>query len=132
LSQADAWKREKESEKRMRDLKWIRENPEIATANEVLELYDTITEGVSFARLEEICNAERDGRCVVMPRKVGETVWIISDSEVFECVLKDSLHYKAVGYNLEIGRTIDGICNGKQTVFLTRPEAEATLNDPRE
>jgi hypothetical protein len=56
----------------MRDLKWVRENPEIATASEVLEVYDTITEGVLFDRLEEICSAERDGR--VLTKEQSETM----------------------------------------------------------
>ena len=29
----------------------------------------------TFDRLEEICNAERDGRCVVLPCGIGDTVW---------------------------------------------------------
>lgn len=64
---------------KVRDLKWVRENPEIATASEVLEVYDTITEGILFDRLEEICNAERDGRCVVLPCKVGDTIKLDTD-----------------------------------------------------
>ena len=34
-----------------------------------------ITDGIHLDRLEEICNAERDGRCVVLLCKVGDTVW---------------------------------------------------------
>lgn len=29
---------------------------------------------ISIERVEEICDAERDGRVVVLPRKVGDTV----------------------------------------------------------
>jgi FtsZ-binding cell division protein ZapB len=36
-----------------------------------------ITDGVHLDRLEEICNAEREGRCVVLPCKVGDTVYVI-------------------------------------------------------
>lgn len=34
------------------------------------------TYGISLGRLEEICNAERDGRLVVLPCKVGDAVYV--------------------------------------------------------
>ena len=34
-----------------------------------------ITKHIPLDRLEEICQAEREGRCVVLPCKVGDTVW---------------------------------------------------------
>lgn len=33
------------------------------------ELHSAITDGIPLDRLETICNAERDGRCVVLPHK---------------------------------------------------------------
>lgn len=33
--------------------------------------------GIPLDRLESICQAERDGRCVVMPCKVGQIIWFI-------------------------------------------------------
>ena len=39
-----------------------------------LEQFREITSGISLDRLREICDAERDGRCVVLPCKVGDTV----------------------------------------------------------
>ena len=36
----------------------------------------SITEDISCERLGEICQAERAGRCMVLPCKVGDTVWI--------------------------------------------------------
>ena len=32
--------------------------------------------GIDDDRLEKICNAERDGRCVVLPCKPGKEVWV--------------------------------------------------------
>lgn len=86
-----------------------------------------ITKDIPLARLEELCQAERENRCVVLPCMVGGTAWIVSDSEAVECTLTDSLVYKAKNYNLEISRHTDGICNGEQTVFLSREEAENAL-----
>ncbi len=39
-----------------------------------LEQFREITSGISLDRLREICDAERDGRLVVLPCKVGDTV----------------------------------------------------------
>ena len=38
------------------------------------ELLCALLDDISLDRLTEICNAERDGRCVVLPKKIGETV----------------------------------------------------------
>lgn len=35
-------------------------------------------------RLEEICNAEREGRCVVLPCKLGDTVYTIEE-QIYNC-----------------------------------------------
>jgi hypothetical protein len=34
------------------------------------EFYENITDSIPIDRLEEICQAEREGRCVVLPCKV--------------------------------------------------------------
>lgn len=33
-------------------------------------------DGIPLDRLEQLCQAEREGRCVVLPCKVGATVWV--------------------------------------------------------
>ena len=43
------------------------------------ELLRTLIAEISLDRLEEICTAEKDGRCVVLPCKVGDTVWAYSE-----------------------------------------------------
>ena len=40
-----------------------------------------MTNGISEDRLRELCEAERDGRCVVLPCKVGDKMKYIDDSE---------------------------------------------------
>jgi len=90
------------------------------------------TYGVSVDRIGEICEAERDGRLVVLPCKVGDTVWWLTGNRVVECrihriqinkhglyvVLKSGVVHGAFHDN-EIGKT----------VFLTREEAEAALKE---
>ena len=119
---ADMWKARDEG----RGADAIRLNHELVSAEkEIMDWWETLP----WARRQEICNAERDGRGKVLPCKVGDKIWILSDGEAIECVLKDQLTYKAVKYNLEIGRHIDGVCNGIQTVFLTCESAEAALKE---
>ena len=44
------------------------------------ELRRAIIDGIPSDRLEAICDAERDGMCVVLPCKVGDTLYIHRDS----------------------------------------------------
>ena len=79
---------------------------------------DAEQEGV--ARLRELAEADRDGRVVVLPCKVGDTVYRIFNPPGREPVI--SAHtLMSVDY---IVRWLDKF--GK-TVFLTREEAEAAL-----
>jgi len=39
------------------------------------ELYKALTSDIPIARLETICAAENDGRCVVLPCKPGNAYW---------------------------------------------------------
>ena len=92
-----------------------------------------IAEGISHERLREITDAERDGRCFVLPCKVGTRVWVIGqncdlcrDMYAEEPCLFGSCEYKEVfesvfGYGM--------IDNFGKTVFLTREEAEEALEN---
>ena len=91
-------------------------------------------------RLRELAEADKDGRCVVLPCKVGDTVYMIE--RIFDIdngVCDEICARKVIGYggnNLNklwlVGSS--GICNvsifvsefGK-TVFLTREEAEKAM-----
>jgi hypothetical protein len=76
---------------------------------------------IPVERIEEICDAERNGRCVVLPCKVGDTVYSTSPNQdkVIACYVP-SLH--------TIARWIEDGVFGK-TVFLTRAEAEEALKE---
>ena len=94
------------------------------------------TSGVPFNRLRELAQADKEGRCVVLPCKVGDTIFSIASGEVIAMTVesihcwisgawkisahtnKESPYWK--GYEI----SFDGF--GK-TVFLTRAEAEAAL-----
>ena len=90
---------------------------------------DAEQEGV--ARLRELAEADRDGRVVVLPCKVGDTVYWVHGAVITECrvhriqknrnglyiCLKSNVSHGAFRADLSIGKT----------VFLTREEAEAAL-----
>jgi hypothetical protein len=42
------------------------------------ELCAALTDGIPLDRLEALCAAEREGRAVVLPCKVGDTVWMVA------------------------------------------------------
>ncbi len=108
------------------------------------ELRVALAADIPLDRLREICTAEQDGRCVVMPCKVDDTVYVNSgclfyhdDAPYTPCkvvVIKStkretSMHLRplcesAAGtrYHLWFGVSSIG-----KTVFLSREEAELAL-----
>ena len=85
--------------------------------------------------LEELAEADKDGRVVVLPCKVGQRVFALLDTDkhLSECEVKQIGLGNEIGFvgiepigarGREYGVSIKGF--GK-TVFLTREEAEAAL-----
>ena len=100
---------------------------------------DAEQEGV--ARLREIAEADKDGRCVVLPCKLGDMVWVIAHPWTGKLQKKPLVAYvngmKLFTHGLYVNvlfdtikingtRDYEIICIGK-TVFLTREEAEKAL-----
>ena len=96
----------------------------------------------SYTRLRELAEADKDGRLVVLPCKVGEKLWVIGRDNVPRemeleppdirtvCTDEDNLcmstcNRRPDGYCAYRLRN-DGTSIGK-TVFLTREEAEKAL-----
>lgn len=76
----------------------------------------------SYERLRELAEADKDGRCVVLPCKVGDTVWRIKWT--FETYPDDSeLYIEPDAFLLQ------DVFNISKTVFLTREEAEKALQE---
>ena len=84
-------------------------------------------------RLREIAEADKDGRCVVLPCKVGDTVWrIILDGEphITRDEVRDMYFADDMTPCVELvgGRVTFTEKFGK-TVFLSRAEAERALQE---
>lgn len=94
---------------------------------------DAKQEGV--ARLRELAEADKDGRLVVLPCKVGQRVFALLDTDkhISECEVKQIGMGNKIGFiGLEPigarGREYGVALNGfGKTVFLTREEAEIAL-----
>lgn len=88
---------------------------------------DAKQEGV--ARLRELAEADRDGRLVVLPCKVGDTLFRVYAGEILEHKV-GNMRYLAIQGRWDIDTT--PFCSyvessiGK-TIFLTREEAEKAL-----
>ena len=98
--------------------------------------------GVERSRLRELAEADKDGRCVVLPCKVGDTVYMIE--RIFDIdngICDEICARKVIGHG---GNNLNklwlvgsgGICNvyifvsefGK-TVFLTHEEADRAMEE---
>ena len=89
--------------------------------------------GVEPSRLRELAEADKDGRCVVLPCKVGDTVWrIIRDGEphITRDEVRDMYFADDMTPCIELvgGRVTFTEKFGK-TVFLSHKEAEKALQE---
>ena len=112
------------------------------------ELRAVLTTGIPLDRLEQICAADKDGRCVVLPCKVGDAVYKIS----YDCTKRirynpfdengcstAEICLKCDTHPCDIHKTVipvtvkskDWMWENKaafgKTVFLTSAEAEKAL-----
>ena len=89
--------------------------------------------GVESSRLRELTEDDKDGRCVVLPCKVGDTVWrIVRDGEphITRDEVRDMYFADDMTLCVELvgGRVTFTEKFGK-TVFLSREEAEKALRE---
>ena len=89
--------------------------------------------GVEHSRLRELAEADKDGRCVVLQCKVGDTVWrIVRDGEphITRDEVRDMYFADDMTLCVELvgGRVTFTEKFGK-TVFLSREEAEKALQE---
>ena len=98
--------------------------------------------GISTDRLRELAEADKDGRVVVLPCKVGDTVWVTGRDNVPREMRLEKPDIRTVCTDEDnlcmatCNRKPDGFCAYRlrndgadigKTVFLTREEAERAL-----
>ena len=90
---------------------------------------EAISKGVTFKRIVALMEADRTGRLVVLPCKVGDTLFRVFAGEILEHKVRN-MRYFAIQGRWDIDTT--PFCSyvessiGK-TIFLTREEAERAL-----
>ncbi len=89
---------------------------------------DILGDDYDLSRLRELVQADRDGRCVVLPAKIGDSIYFtflgkIIEKQVFSVVtFYNSQRIYCNGTSLYFGPDDIG-----ETVFLTREAAEEAL-----
>ena len=91
---------------------------------------------LQYDRLRELAQADRDGRCVVVPVKLGQPVYCLQDyfndatmksEKRVKCRLVDFIPVASKMF--ETNGLIYQFSEIGKTVFLTREEAEAALKE---
>lgn len=82
-------------------------------------------EGKIPNRLRELAEADKDGRCVVLPCKVGDVLYAAESPPVIPLHVMEVAIYLAL--EGEDGGDYERISNIGKTVFLTREEAEKAM-----
>lgn len=96
------------------------------------ELILALASDIPLDRLEEICNAEREGRCVVLPCKVGDKIYTLSYKGIdkktvvqLNIQFTDRIkHYSVITHNHRQACLCYENKDFGKTVFLTREAAE--------
>lgn len=110
--------------------------------HEAAEQLRQLCQGCDLDRLEVLAEADRAGRLVVLPCKVGGTLWVTGRDNVPRAMELEALDIRAVCTDEDnlcmstCNRKQDGFCAYRlrndgadigKTVFLTREEAEKAL-----
>lgn len=95
------------------------------TPGEAAAAWNARHEALQYARLAELTQAEKDGRLVVMPCKVGDLVYQIAVRKKYLNRSMCTPYIKSVEIKTE--NAFKYMNDIGKTVFLTREEAEAAL-----
>lgn len=106
---------------------------EIDMDHEAAETLRQLGRGCDLDRLEELAEADKDGRLVVLPCKMGDKLYRVFAGEIFEHRV-GSMKYFAIQGRWDIETYPFCPCVESsigKTIFLTREEAEKTLETMR-
>lgn len=104
--------------------------------NELFALFEEHIQkhyGVPGSKLGELIEADRDGRCVVLPCKVGDTVFQVDEGEIYKMEVRSIEIDSSDPNDMSIFTdelTLDPR-DFRQDVFRTEREAKAALKERR-
>ena len=83
----------------------------------------------SYAHIRELAEADKDGRVVVLPCKVGDKLYRVFAGEIFEHRVGSMKYFAIQGrWDIETYPFLPSVESGiGKTIFLTREEAEKAL-----
>lgn len=127
-----------------RDGRWAIRNDDGATPKEqinkiprAIDRLAAYEDTMTLERAQDLAQAKKDGRLVVLPCKVGDTVYVTYGEGYITCVV-DRMHIIANNQvqvrmrNFIIETLWLSVSEFGETVFLTRQEAEAALKKREE
>ena len=109
---------------------------EIDMDHEAAETLRQLCRGCNLDRLEKLVEADKDGRVVVPPCKVGDRLYEVTGRKTISVYKVRAIRVELFGLFIEwdivegfVWQSLSGINAGEigKTVFLTREEAEAAL-----
>ncbi len=112
------------------------EPEEIDMDHEAAETLRQLCRGCDLDRLEKLAEADKDGRVVVPPCKVGDRLYEVTGRKTISVYKVRAIRVELFGLFIEwdivegfVWQSLSGINAGEigKTVFLTREEAEAAL-----
>ena len=113
----------------------VRDLKEIAELKAKVEQYRALSDGMTLIRLRELAVADKDGRVIVLPCKVGDTVWFKTyKNSARDCigiqpheVTRIEASIIVPGEHADVGIHVDQI---GVRAFLSRAEAVAADEEP--
>lgn len=102
--------------------------PEVCRSYKIFE-DEVISKNVPFTRIIELMNAEAEGRLIVLPCKVGDTIYRCGDpiKKIYEWQIAYVEVYEDETVFVDDSDNTFVEADFGKTVFLTREEAEAAL-----
>ena len=98
---------------------WSQENCTQTAVDRLSSIEDILGDDYDLDRLRELVEADREGRCVMLPCKVGDTVFQINQTDVFEIGIKKLVYDCG---QVAFDETAIGV-----SIFTDREAAEAAL-----
>lgn len=97
--------------------------------HEAAEQLRQLCQGCDLDRLEKLAEADKDGRLVVLPCKVGDTLFRVFAGEILEHKVGNMRYLAIQGrWDIETYPFCPYVESSiGKTIFLTREEAEAAL-----
>ena len=117
-TQKEVWERLKQFEDAVQTPEkaaWAKKTIEMAFSDDTSEV----------ERLRELYKADKEGRVLILPCKVGDTVYAADAAPVIPLRVKELAFY----LKGEDGGDYERVSNIGKTVFLTREEAEKALQE---